>query len=139
MTCASHLVSTHKLHRCVQNKVKISATSRSEAGLGFRGGGGERRNHCQREFKVRMSDGRTEKSTWWVPEVKTPHVSVAEMIAHATCVLLDRSDPRVVMPRGDVIPLRKAGTCSSLMYGSKDRRDWEQAGLPPAGLCGCSS
>ena len=37
----------------VCNHVKLSATRRSDAGIGFRGAGGERiRNHGQRKFKV---------------------------------------------------------------------------------------
>ena len=44
--------------------VKIKATPRSEARIGCRGAGGERiRNHGQKEFKVRMEDGRTARST----------------------------------------------------------------------------
>ena len=36
----------------------VNSTPRSEAGIGFRGAGGERvRNHGQRKFKVRMTDG----------------------------------------------------------------------------------
>ena len=43
----------------VCNHVILSAIRRSDAGIGFRGAGGERiRNHGQRKFKVRMKDER---------------------------------------------------------------------------------
>ena len=57
----------------VCNHVKLSATRWSEAGIGFRGAGGERiRNHGQRKFKVRMTDGHVAGSTWQVADVKRP-------------------------------------------------------------------
>ena len=50
--------SRKRLTAGVCNHVKLSATRRSDAGIGFRGAGGERiRNHGQRKFKVRMRDG----------------------------------------------------------------------------------
>ena len=61
--------------------VKLSATFRSEA-VGFRGAGGERiRNHGQKWFKVRMTDGHVAESTWQVEDVKRPFLSVAKMVA----------------------------------------------------------
>ena len=90
--------------------IKLQPTDRSRAGVGFRGAGGERiRNHGQREFKVQMSDGKTGKSTWQVADVKRPLMSVAKMVAAGNQVHLDSKNPRVVRPRGDVIPLRKVG------------------------------
>ena len=92
----------------VCNHVKLSATRRSDAGIGFRGAGGERiRNHGQRKFKVRMRDGQVAGRQ--VADVKRPLMSVAKMVAAGNRVHLDSKDPRIVRPKGDVIPLRKAG------------------------------
>ena len=92
------------------NHVKLSATRRSDAGIGFRGAGGERiRNHGQRKFKVRMRDGHVAGITWQVADVKRPLMSVAKMVGAGNRVHLDSKDPRIVRPKGDVIPLRKAG------------------------------
>ena len=94
----------------VCNHVKLSATRRSDAGIGFRGAGGERiRNHGQRKFKVRMRDGHVAGTTWQVADVKRPLMSVATMVAAGNRVHLDSKDPRIVRHKGDVIPLRKAG------------------------------
>ena len=83
--------------------VKLSATRRSEASIGFCGAGGERiRNRGQGKFKVRMTDG-------YVADVKRPLMSVAKMVAAGNRVHLDNKYPRIVRPKGDVIPLRKAG------------------------------
>ena len=66
----------------VCNHVKLSATRRSDARIGFRGAGGERiRNHGQRKFKVRMRDGHVAGTTWQVADVKRPLMSVAKMVA----------------------------------------------------------
>ena len=93
----------------VCNHVKLIATRRSDAGVGFRGAGGERiRNHGQRKFKVRMRDGHVARITWQVADVKRPLMSVAKMVAAGNRVHLDSKDPRIVRPKGDVIPLRKA-------------------------------
>ena len=57
----------------VCSHVKVSATRRSETGIGFRGAGEERiRNHGQRKIKVRMADGHVAGSTWQVADVKRP-------------------------------------------------------------------
>ena len=65
----------------VRSCVKLSATCRSEAGIGFRAAGGERiRNHGQRKLKVRMPDGHMAGSTWQVADLKKPLMSVAEMV-----------------------------------------------------------
>ena len=94
----------------VCNHVKLSATRRPDAGIGFRGAGGERiRNHGQRKFKVRMRGGHVAGTTWQVADVKRPLMSVAKMVAAGNRVHLDSKDPRIVRPKGDVIPLRKAG------------------------------
>ena len=75
--------------------MKLSATRRSEAGIGFRGAGGERiRNYGQRKFKVRMTDGHVAGSTWQVADVKRPLMSVAKMVAAGNRVHLDSMDPR---------------------------------------------
>ena len=87
----------------VCNHVKLSATRRSDAGIGFRGASGERK------FKVRMRDGHVAGTTWQVADVKRPLMSVAKMFAALNRVHLDSKDPRIVRPKGDVIPLRKAG------------------------------
>ena len=90
--------------------VKFRATRRSDAGKGFHGAGGEQiRNHGQRKFKVRSTDGHVAGSTWHVADVKRPLMSVAKMVAAGDRVNLDRKDPRTVRPKGDVIPLRKDG------------------------------
>ena len=90
--------------------MKLSATRRSEAGIGFRGAGGERiRNHGQREIKVRMTDGHVAGSTWQVADGKRPLISVAKMVVAGNLLHLDSKDPRIVRPKGDVILLRKAG------------------------------
>ena len=79
---------------------KTSYLQASDAGIGFRGAGGERiRNHGQRKFKVRMRGGHVTGTTW----------QVAKMVAAGNRVHLDSKDPRIVRPKGDVIPLRKAG------------------------------
>ena len=90
--------------------VQLTPTDRSKAGIGFRGAGGDRiRNHGQREFRVRMHDGMCAKSTWQVADVKRPLMSVGKMIAAGNQVHLDAKNPRVVRPKGGVVPLRKAG------------------------------
>ena len=92
------------------SRVKLSATRRSEAGIGFRGVGKKRiRNHDERKLKVFMTDGHVAGSTWQVADVKRPLMSVAKMVAAGNCVHLDRKYPRTVRPKGDFIPLRKAG------------------------------
>ena len=94
----------------VCNHVKLSATRRSEAGMGVRGAGGERiRNHGQRKYKVRMTDGHVAGSTWQVADVKRPVMSMAKMVAARNRVQLDSKDPRIVRSKGDVIPLLKDG------------------------------
>ena len=86
----------------VCNHVKLSATRRSDAGIGFRGAGGERiRNHGQRKFKVRMRDGHVAGTTWQVADVKRPLMSVAKMVAAGNRVHLDSKDPRIVRPKGE--------------------------------------
>ena len=96
------------LHIC--EHVEIKPTERSIAGIGFRGAGGDRIcNHGQREIKVKMADGKKGNSTWQVADVKRPLMSVAKMISAGNQVHLDGSNPRVVRPKGDVIPLRKTG------------------------------
>ena len=42
-------------------------------------------------------------------DVKRPLLSVAKMVAAGNRVHLDSKDPRIVRPKGDVIPLRKTG------------------------------
>ena len=77
--------------------VKLSSTHRSETGMGFRGAGGERnRNHGQRKFKVRMTDGHVAGSTWQVADVQRPLMTVAKMVAAGNRVHFDSKDPRVV-------------------------------------------
>ena len=66
-------------------------------------------NHGQRKLKVRVSDGHVAGSTWQVADVKSPLMSVAKMVAAGNHVHLDSKDSRIVRPKGDVIPLRKAG------------------------------
>ena len=84
----------------VCNHVKLSATRRSDAGIGFRGAGGERiRNHGQRKFKVRMRDGHVAGTTWQVADVNRPLMSVAKMGAAGNRVHLDSKDPRTVRPK----------------------------------------
>ena len=88
--------------------MKLSATRRSEVSIGFRGASGERiRNHGQRKFKVRMTDGHVAGSTWQVADAKRPLMT--KMVAAGNCVHLDSKDPRIVRPKSHVILLRKAG------------------------------
>ena len=121
----------------VCNHVKLSATRRSDAGIGFRGAGGERiRNHGQRKFKVRMRDEHVAGTTWQVADVKRPLTSVAKMVAAGNRVHLDSKDPRIVRPKGDVIPLRKAGNVFVVdLWVRKDatsrRPGFHRAGLSP--------
>ena len=57
----------------VCSHVKISATCRSEPGIGIHGAGGKRiRNHSQRKFKVRVTHGHVAGSTRQVADVKRP-------------------------------------------------------------------
>ena len=56
-----------------------------------------------------MTDGHVEGSTWLVADEKRLLMSVAKMVAAGNRVHLDSKDPRIVRPKGDVIPLRKAG------------------------------
>ena len=56
-----------------------------------------------------MTDGHVKGSTWQVADVKRPLMSVAKMVPAGSRVHLDSKDPRTVRPKGDVIPLRKAG------------------------------
>ena len=56
-----------------------------------------------------MRDGHVAGTTWQVADVKRPLMSVAKMVAAGNRVHLDSKDPRIVRPKGDVIPLRKAG------------------------------
>ena len=65
-----------------------------------------------------MRDGHVAGTTWQVADVKRPLMSVAKMVAAGNRVHLDSKNPRIVRPKGDVIPLRKAGTCSSSISGS---------------------
>ena len=66
----------------VCSHVKLSATRRSEAGIGFRGAAGERiRNRGQRKFRIRMTDGHVAGSAWQVVDGKRPLMSVAKMVA----------------------------------------------------------
>ena len=117
----------------VCNHVKLSATRRCDAGIGFRGAGGERiRNHGQRKFKVRMRDGHVAGTTWQVADVKRPLMSVAKMVAAGNRVHLDSKDPRIVRLKGDVIPLRKAGNV--FVVDLWVRKDATEAGFSPAGL-----
>ena len=92
--------------------VKLSATRRSDAGIGFRGAGGECK-HGQRKCKVRMTDGHVAGSTWQVADVKRPFMSVAKKVAAGNRVHLASNDPRIVRLNGDVILERKLETCSS--------------------------
>ena len=50
-----------------------------------------------------MRDGHVAGTTWQVV------MSVAQMVAAGNRVHLDSKDPRIVIPKGGVIPLRKAG------------------------------
>ena len=56
-----------------------------------------------------MTDGLMAGSTWQVADVKRPLMSVAKMVAARNRVHLDSKDPRIVRPKGDLIPLRKDG------------------------------
>ena len=57
----------------------------------------------------RFEDGHVAGTTWQVADVKRPLMSVAKMVAAVNRVHLDSKDSRIVRPKGDVIPLRKAG------------------------------
>ena len=99
----------------VCSHVKLSATRRSEAGIGFRGAGGRRiRNH----FKVRMTDGHVAGSTRQVADVKRPLTSVARMVAAGNRLHLDSKDPRIVR-RVKSFLCGKLETCSSSISGSE--------------------
>ena len=118
----------------VCNHVKLSATRRFDAGIGFRGAGGERiRNHGQRKFKVRMRDGHVAGTTWQVADVKKQFMSVAKIVAAGNRVHLDSKDARIVTPKEDVIPLRKAGNVRRRSLG-QERCNRQEAGFSPAGL-----
>ena len=113
----------------VCNHVKLSATRRSEAGIGFHGAGGERiRNHSQRKLKVRLTDGMwREGSTWQVTDVKRPLMSVAQMVASRASCASRQQGSQDSQTEGDVTLLRKAGHCSSSISGSEKT---QQAGKP---------
>ena len=111
----------------VCNHVKLSATRRSDAGIGFRGAGGKTiRNHGQRKFKVRMRDGHVAGTTWQVADVKRPLMSVAKMVAAGYRVHFDSKDPRIVRPKGDVFPLQKAGNAGKMQPAG----GWVFTGMP---------
>ena len=63
-----------------------------------------RANPQPRSEEVQHEAGRT----WQVADVKRPLMSVAKMVAAGNRVHLDSRDPRIVRPKGDVAPLRKA-------------------------------
>ena len=90
----------------MSNSVQLAGLMR---GIGFRGASGENPQSRQRKFKVRMRDGHVAGTTWQVADVKRPLMSVAKIVAAGNRVHLDSKDPRIVRPKGDVIPLRKAG------------------------------
>ena len=97
----------------VCSHVELSATRRSEAGIGFRGADGERiRNHGQRNFKDRMTDGHVAGSTWRVANVKRPLMSVAKMVEEGNRVHLD---VRLELS----FLCGKLETCSSSISGSE--------------------
>ena len=101
---------------------------RSEAGIRFRRAGGKRiRNHGQRKFKVRMTDGHVAGST------KRPLMSLARMVA-GNRVHLDSKDPRIVRPKGGVIRLRKAGNVFVIDLWVRKDATTRRQGFSPAGL-----
>ena len=108
-----------------------------EAGIGFRGAGGERiRNHGQRKFKVRMTDLYVAGSTWQVADVKRPLiVSGRNGRSKESC----SKDPRIVRPKGDVILLRKAGNVFVIDLWVRKDAHQQEARFSPAvlspGLC----
>ena len=114
--------------------MKLSATRRSEADIGFRGAGGERiRTHDQRKFNVRMTDGHVTRSTWQVADVKRLLMAVTKMAENR--VHLDSKDPRIVRPRVMSFHCGMLETCSSgQSLGQKRRNQQEDAGFSPAGL-----
>ena len=56
-----------------------------------------------------MTDGHVAGSTLQVADVKRPVMSMAKMVAARNREQLDSKDPKIVRPKGDVIPLRKDG------------------------------
>ena len=95
----------------VCNHVKLSATRRSDAGIGFRGASGEK-NPQSRSEEVQGSNERRACGGNHMASgglEKRPLMSVAKMVAAGNRVHLDSKDPRIARPKGDVIPLRKAG------------------------------
>ena len=84
---------------------KLVATHRSEADIGLCGAGGA----TVRGMQSLHDRWHVAGSTWQVADVKRPLMSVAKMVAAGNRVHLDSKDPRIVRPKGDVIPLRKAG------------------------------
>ena len=81
-----------------------------------------------------MRDGHVARTTWQVADVKRPLMSVAKMVAAGNRVHLDSKDPRIVRPKGDVIPLRKAGNVFVVDLLGQKRCNQQEAGFSPAGL-----
>ena len=88
----------------VCNHVKLSATRRSEAGIGFRGAGGERiRNHGQRKSKAGM--WREAHGRWW------PRWSQQGIVSISTARIPDRRVMSFLSGKLDM--------CSSSISGSE--------------------
>ena len=81
-----------------------------------------------------MRDGHVAGTTWQVADVKRPLMSVAKMVAAGNRVHLDSKDPRIVRPKGDVIPLRKAGNVFVVDLWVRKRCNRQKTGFSPAGL-----
>ena len=56
-----------------------------------------------------MRDGHLDGNHMASADVKRPLMSVAKMVAAGNRVHFDSKDPRIVSPKGEIIPLRKAG------------------------------
>ena len=81
-----------------------------------------------------MTDGHVAGSTWHVADVKRPLLSVAKMVAAGSRVHLDSMDPKIVRPKGDVIPMWKAGHVFVICIWVRKKRDQQEAGFSATGL-----
>ena len=81
-----------------------------------------------------MRDGHVAGTTWQVADAKRPLMSVAKMVAAGNRVHLDSKDPRIVRPKGDVIPLRKGRERVRRRSLGQERCNQQEAGFSPAGL-----
>ena len=98
------------LPKSVCTEYPLEATSKSQSGIGFKGGNGSRIKHYgQRRFRVKTSAGYNMNTTWEVADVRKPLISASRLLERGRKLVLDEK-LRIQCKSGDTIPLERTGS-----------------------------